>query len=353
MPGQAACFRCGSVLEAEATVEVHPPRASQWKKPFRQVRYWLRQHTSLGQAETALERTGTRSDLAAAKVMQLLDVTRKADTYSPTRDVARALIVTMGWIMFSALPGLPQIIRKRFLAVWQIWISCVMSVAFGLFLFGGTWGAISLGIGAVFHAWLGVDAAQLTKRGQKLLPRLTLAMGLAIIWVCFLYYGVRVTLLRSIYIEPAAVAVPAQQVEIGDDLLCRRFRPDSPPLERGDMVLVRSEGGRSVTQLIGLPGETVGVSADHFVVNGQVLDPDQYPVQDWNSERRGPRPLRDNEYFVRMRYSMDLQGRRGRRVRHVGIVERELVIGREDILGYAVMRWLPLPRRGFLSEDTE
>jgi len=352
MPGQTACFRCGSVLDSSAVGgDVRPPRAPKWKMPLRRVHYWLRRRTSLSKIEDAADKAVAKASMATGDGTDLLGMARRYRGSSPWGDVRRLLGRTAGWIVVSSIPGLAHLIQKRFLTIFQLWFSWLASLATGLFLFGGAMGAISLGMAVVIHAWIAADAARLVQRIRRVLPRLIFGVGAAVVWVCIVYWGARVTLLRSILGGKSIVAVPQREVEMGDYLLCRRYNEDSPPPRRGDLLLIRFAGGRGVTQAIGLPGETVRVVNQRFVVDGAPLDPKQYPVMDWRQDRqldlRAPGRLGEGEYFVRMRYIVEMRGRGYRR--RVGFAERGHVARRDDILGRAFMRWLPLRRRGRLD----
>jgi len=374
MPGRAACFRCGSVLDGTAvTVDVHPPRAPRWVKPFRRMHYWLRRHTALKKIEEAADKAVARASTVAGDKLDLLGMARASRRLSPWGDIRKLSAQTFGWMALSALPGLPQLIQKRFRLIFQLWVSWLISLASGLFFFGRGWfGATSLGIAVVLHAWIAADAALLLKRLKRILPRIV-GLGIAIAWVCVVYWGVRVMVLRSIVGGESLLTLTQQRVEVHDYLLCWRLASDPVPLRRGDLVLVnlpheirrlvrvrvpgRRHGRgrmeipeiRGVGQLIGLPGENVQVAEGRFSVNGEELDPERYQVPGWLQDRKVAISLGIDEYFVKMGTEVRLQGH----YRLEEIVRLTLVVRQEAIRGRAFMRWSPLKRRGFLSRESE
>jgi len=348
MPGLTVCFRCGSLLEnADVAVEVHPPRAAKWKKPFRRIHRWLRRRTALSTIEIAAERAVSRANMVADDGLRLFGIARRDRRLSPWPDVRILLTETFGGLLLSVLPGLVQLIQQRFKSVRILWLSWFSSLAMGLFFVGrGSLGAISLGMALVLHAWIAADAALLLERLKGMVLRLA-AVGVAAVWVFVVYWGVRVTVLGGIIGGEALVDVPHYRVTTNDYLLCRRLKEGAPSLRRGDLVALSVPSGTGVGQVVALPGEIVKVEKDRFTVNRRELDPAEFKVPRWLRKQKVSLPLGREEYFVRMGYNVELRGR----YQLEELVRRTLVVKRSAIRGRAFMRWMPVRRRGFLKEN--
>lgn len=363
MPGQKTCFRCASVLDGSgAAVDVNPPRAPRWKKPLRRMHHWLRRRTVLGQIERAAEETSLEARLAVGEKPPYAGGPLHDVGDSVVSEAGKFVMGTIPWVLVSTLPGAAHLIQGRFLGILP-WLGAWFWTLFmGLFFFSPqAVPVIMLGVAVIFHAWVAADAALVMKRLKHMGPRL-MALAAIALWIILVYSGVRATVLRGIVSGISIVNLPAQKVEFGDYLLCRELTPSSPPLARGDLVLMRFEGGRAVTQIVGLPGEGVTFEKDRLLVNGTPLDPERFPTGDWRPampQVRG-RPqapsgaLKGEEYFVRMRYSLrarEYGGYGSGTVR--GRYEGPMVVTRDAIEARAFMRWMPLKRRGSLGDDED
>ena len=367
MPGQAACFRCGSLLEAKAgAVEVHPPRAPAWKKPFRRVARRLRQYGAARKAERFAQGAADRTAGLAFGHARLPDLSRSGDA-PYWRELGRALRDAAVALMLSIVPGLAHAVRHQFGAICLYVISWFLSLALGIFYFGRSLGSASIASAFVLHAWIAMDAVVATKRFKEKMTALArigwrlfgIALGVFLLYWAYAY----VQGVIGLTVGDADVAVPAQQVELGDSILCRFLAEDQelPPLKRGDLVLVRArelyfgdgmagrpgrEVGETVGQLIALPGDQLALTKDGFAVNGRALDILKFPVPASLRGQSARLTLGKDGYFVTMEWQMAGHG--------VGIggdtVARACVCRRQDVLARGWMRWYPLRKRGFLEE---
>jgi hypothetical protein len=101
-----------------------------------------------------------------------------------------------------------------------------------------------------------------------------------------------------------------------------------------------------MVQIVGLPGERVQIENDTFIVNGQELDSEKYPVPRWLRGRRVSANVGDDSYFISCQYSVRAHGRQLTNAN----IHDICLIRSSNIEARAFMRWLPLSRRGFLRE---
>jgi type IV secretory pathway protease TraF len=369
MPGQAACFRCGSLLAAKAgAVEVHPPRAPGWRKPFRRIARWMRHVSAARSAEGFAKRAAHRTALTFGRtdspgLSRSERVSHWADLRSALHEAAVALLL-------SIVPGLAHALRHQFGTIYLYVISWFVSLVMGVLFYGESLGAASMASAFVLHAWIAMDAVVATKRFKdKMTASAKVGWRLAgIVVLVILLYGTYKEMEHVVgfTVAVADVAVPADQVEPGDSILCRFLptRAEPPLLKRGDLVLVGvNESGANfdigpgvyheylndlVGQLIALPGEQVAWTQNGFVVNGRALDPLKFPVPAWLRRQSDSRALGKNQYFVTMEWRMQGEGHGYGGV--ADVIALTCVYGRRDLLARGVMRWLPMRKRGFLEE---
>jgi hypothetical protein len=366
MPGQAACFRCGSLLEAKAgAVEVHPPRAPAWKKPFRQVARRMRRYSALRAAEGLARRSGDRTASAFGRLG--LPGPSRAANEPRWRELWLALHDAAVALALSIVPGLAHALRHQFGAISSYVISWLVSLVMGILFFGQSLGAASMACAFVLHAWIAMDAVVATKRFKDQMTALE-KVGWRLCGIGFLVillyaaYG-QVQRVVGFTVGVAGVTVPEDRVARGDVILCHFLPADLEPLtlKRGDLVLVHvrellaadggtgmpgSYAGEMVGQLIALPGDRVGVTQAGFIVNGSALDVRQFPLSASLRGQSASLGLGKDEYFVTMEWRAQVHGVQ---------VTPEVAAGncvyrREDVLARGVMRWSPFWKRGFLKE---
>jgi hypothetical protein len=166
--------------------------------------------------------------------------------------------------------------------------------------------------------------------------------------------------LRSGY---TALNLPYQNVQRSDYLFAWRDNVSEHPLRRGSIVLSRlaairvgrryvsrsREGGIMFVQIVGLPGESIQVRNDVYVIDGQPLDTEKYPVPRWLQERDFLITIPPDSYFISSEYSFRGGGRGQIRENHI---RTACLISFDAVRAKAFMRWLPVLRRGFI-EDIE
>jgi hypothetical protein len=325
MPGQSKCIKCGSILgNAKTVVEVYPPRMARWKKPFRFVARWMR-----------------RQRLSPEEAIRLR-------TPNWVRIVSKDAVLGL---FLSIVPGLAQIIQKRFGQVrWHCvaWLALVLT---GLFLYGGTVGFCLLGLAIGLHTWIAVHplVKELSRFHWKLLVTVSVLMALVLI-----YRAVPGIALPGISGGHTSLTIPYHEVRRGDYLLARRSRASREFIRHGSLVLAHLRGRSArrsfaenamIVEVIALPGETVEIDNDVFVIDGQVRDPEKYPVPEWLQGRELSVNIGDDRYFVSAEYTVYA---RGRQLASADIIAA-CVIGQNDIEAQAFVRWLPLSRRGFIK----
>jgi len=351
MPGQKTCFRCGSVLEdSQTVVEVHPPRAPAWKKPFRRFTRRMRRVRALRRVESA-------ANGVASATFDALGLRQTPGAESPWPDVRRVTGEVIGGLIASAIPGLAHILQGRFREIRYYCAAWLVLMAGGMWFYGPGIGTTLLALAIVVHAWIAADGALLLKLVKRLAFYL---MSIAALSAgVFLLYGfLNNLLLGGMDSGLAGIKVPFHEIELRDRILCRRFSYDLSRLRRGDMVLVgdvRAFGGRrlfsaarrsgeAVGQVVGLPGDLVQIKDRAFAVNGDSLDVEQYPVPHWLLAASVNEGLNEGEYFVTMEYTG------GGAVRQ--LVRRVCVMRRDRLRARGFMLWLPVRRRHVL-EDVE
>jgi hypothetical protein len=326
MPGESRCFRCGSALEgATIAVDVHPPRMARWKGPLRSILRWIRRHITLPEVKVP----------AFLKIMS-----------------GNAL----AGVILSIIPGFAHLIAGRFREV-RWWVLCWIAVLFvGMFFYGGGIGLLFLGFAVGIHSWIAFNHA-LMKEHIETNQHLTDFVMLLVLYG-LVYFGVRVTVLRDFVLGFSSRTIPYQNVQQGDIMLARHSRARPDFLKRGSFVLVPlrdiGEGqrrtwwrirGEMVAQVVAVGGETVDIN-DAFVVNGRSLDEEHFPVPRWLQRRIEPIYVPKDSYFINVEYNV-----RGNMGVNADIAKMACVIEGSQIEAAAVMRWLPISRRGFLKAE--
>jgi len=408
MPGQTSCFRCGSVLESGGVaVDVHPPRAARWKRPFRNARRWIRRHSP---TFYTVERVAGTSSAAIVRMGW--------DTLADWVDEARALARPGFYLLLSIVPGLGHVVQGRFREVRWYCLGWFMALAACLLLYRTSIGLFFYGATIGLHAYIAIHAARLLRLADDLSPSLAAVVILMACVVGFfmlfqvvsfgspifllvvvamlswggLVIGVPVyvasrdteafqrvlrflprvaavlVVLLSVWGLYAAVAdlllggltggytalnIPYQNVRSGDYLLARRSLAMVERLPRGALVLVPVGRLYDIGTLRRagetMIGQIVGLPGETvqierlFRVDSVELDAQRYPVPGWLSARRLTVNVPENSYFVSCEYKA------------IGgvtpaAVQAACVVPQSNIEARAFMRWNPVWRRGFLKE---
>jgi hypothetical protein len=325
MPGESRCFRCGSALgDAAIAVDVHPPRMARWKRPIRLV---LRRFRRLNIAPESLPKVPAFLKIMSGKAL--------------------------AGIFLSIVPGLAHLVEGRFREV-RWWVPAWFVVLLvGMFFYSGSIGLLFLGFAVGLHSWIAFNHALMKEHIETNQHLGDFVMLL--VMAGLMYWGVRATVLGDFVFGFSSRTIPYQNVQTGDIMLARRSRAQPNLLKRGSFVLVplREVGGRRtwgvegemVAQVVAVGGETVDIN-NAFVVNGQPLDEKHFPVPQWL--RRNIRQIQvpEGSYFINVEYNIQ-----GNAAMNTALIGRACVIPGSQIEAAAVMRWLPLSRRGFLKAE--
>ncbi|MBE0534828.1 MAG: hypothetical protein IH624_04100 [Phycisphaerae bacterium] len=328
MPGQTACFQCGSLLSAESMdIKVEPPRMALWKKPWR---WFMRQ-------------------VRATRIIPH----PKAGWRVP--GWCHAFGIGLLGVLLSVVPGLAHVVRKRFRSV-GLYLALWGAFVFGLFFFyGGFWGMVFLGLAVAMHAWIAVHAG-LLEEVSALRYRL-LALALIAVVLAVLYREVGRWVLQDITGGHVTHPVAFHRVREGDFVLVRRSLACEGHLTRGSLVLAPmaavygqySRGARGViAQIVALPGETLTVEevpggGACFAIGGERLEIDRYPVPEWLTMKGLSVTVPKDHFFLSTAF-------RTRGAYGAADVARACVVPAAGIEAKAFMRWLPVWRRGFVRE---
>jgi len=333
MPGQTKCFQCGSILDSkDVTVDVHPPRMASWKKPFRDVARWARRWRMLPSGSLA-ERSARRPKMNPADYACL-------------------------WgLVLSIVPGLAHLIHRRFREIRWFFLGWFLALSIGVFLYATNIGLILVGLAIAFHAWIIVQHSlmkQLRNFGEKLGVLLVVLILLVLI-----YRFTPRLIVPELTGGYTTLNLPSQNIQYGDYLLAWRDEVSEHPLPRGSLVLTQlvyrgnprrlnlrraRRRGNMIVQIVGLPGEMVQIRDNTFIIEGQPLDREKYPVPQWLQESSFSGKVPPDSYFISSEYDL----RRGRL--REGSIRRACIYHFDAVRAKAFMRWLPLSRRGFIEE---
>lgn len=325
LPGQTACFRCGSALVAEATVDVHPPRATAWSKRADGVRRRLRRVFRID----AMEKTPVPAAVSWS---------------------GHVLV----YLVLAPVPGLLQLYQGRFREVWFWSVAWLFLILGAGYLYGLSAGLFLIGLAAGLHGWLVGRAWGVIHPNDDLSGRLGGVVGMVLL-AAVLYWLVGREVASRFTGGYSPLAVPGVQVEAGDYLVGRPISAAPKDLARGSFVVYRSPDvdqwrrpfrftpETTVGQVIGRPGETVTLDNGTFLVNGRRLDFRDYPVPRWLWSTDESFSVPRGCYFISAAYHLTLAP--GVRLMR-NIIEPRCLIHAERIQSRLTYRWLPVGRRG-------
>ncbi|MFH1372040.1 MAG: hypothetical protein ABII09_12250 [Planctomycetota bacterium] len=326
VPGESRCFKCGSVLSGQSVaVDIHPPRMGKLAGPFRAVFRWFRFRRVLPDT--------------------------KISTHIPAFLKIMSGDAFLG-VILSIIPGLAHYAEGRLREVRWLVLGWFLLLSAGMFFYGSSFGWLMLGFAIGLHGWIAFRHKLLNEIGEMNKKMYMLAMLLVAFG--FLYWGIRRVAFRDFVWGYANAGIPYQNIQSGDCLLGRRSRArEEDVLPRGSLVFGRFRelrGGRggpdrrynTIGQIVALPGETIEIKGGKFIVNGQILDSDKFPVPGWLSGIQLSATIPFDSYFVSTVYRVTGANMPGDMIRDACILPKG------DIEALAVMRWFPLERRGFL-----
>lgn len=254
MPGLTSCMRCNATLTVAAPINVHPPRAG-WLRIFRPIRYRL---------NAFMESISTSGDWVAEKIS------------IPIFMVGLNLILAI----LSVVPGLGHLLSRRLKQVRWLWPAWLLCLAGGIYLFGGQWGSVLIGVAVSLHVWIISDAGRIRESCDTLLARI-LIMLLLFLLVGMYGYGGLYHRLEHNYFKLISIntAVKSDGLQKGDLLLIGLNAYQTLTPRRGDVILyqahghagagqhfmpgaVNVQGGESLGKIIGEPGEKLLIQGD-------------------------------------------------------------------------------------------
>jgi signal peptidase I len=134
------------------------------------------------------------------------------------------------------------------------------------------------------------ESAPLQRELRSWTRDLTVALGLAIVVMIFLYQPVKV---EGTSMNPLL----SDQERIFINKFVYRFEP----IERGDVIVFWYPLDRSksfIKRVVGLPGETIEIRSGHLYVDGQELPYQYVPAGYLDGSNYAPRQIPVDNYFV-------------------------------------------------------
>jgi hypothetical protein len=331
IPGQQRCLRCGAVLQAGAIAgSVNPPRMASWKRPLRTILRWLRIHAALPEAP----------NIRKVRVPAYMKIMSEDAFFG---------------VILSIIPGLAHYIDGKFREIRWLVLGWFLTLLTGVFFYGGAMGFLFLGFAVSLHGWIAFNYAMSKERDDTLGRFKTL--GFLLVAFALFYWGVRTFAFRDFVFSYSNLTIPYQKVEQGDLLLNLRSRVLPDTLTRGAIVLGNFQeiyGGhaghrryQTTGQVIALPGEMIQIANGQFFVNSSSLDAEKFPVPKWLSGVSMRTIIPEDSWFISVSYQVHGHGT------HLtdNMINTACVQKQDDIIAVAVMRWLPVSRRGFLRID--
>jgi type IV secretory pathway protease TraF len=264
MPGVPNCGRCGAVLNlAKATVEVYPPRAKRWIKPWRRYFYFITRRQFIPRGWVANWDKAIRTRVSA--------VTRN--------------MIPWDLLLRIFVPGWPQLYLGRKLQGRIFFWGYLACLPLGLLYAGTVIGGLLLGLAISLHASSIADLviAHADNRESRLLYSIAcLSLVALVLYIPAVELIVRVAM-------PQQFIMDSPPFQAGDVIIYNpsAYRHAAPQV--GDMVLYRlpyarfygqREGHRNVIydftgqtvvgRLIAGPGQKITVEKGRLMVNGEL-----------------------------------------------------------------------------------
>jgi hypothetical protein len=258
-------------------------------------------------------------------------------------------------LVISIIPGLAHVAKGRFREIRLLWLLWLVLLCFGLFLYGSAVGFVCIGLAIGLHAWIAIQFG-LFKEIAGFIEKIVVVSTVVVV-LTVLYWAAARILFYGYAGGHTSLTIPQRDISAGDFLLVRRTR-GLRQFPRGTLVLIRPEGFRNanrvglggqeqmVGQVVGCPGEQIGIVKTCFVVESHALDPARFPVPQWLQGRVARFFVPADSYFVTTEYTVR---RQGRATLTNQMIADACLINSENIRGEAFMRWWPLSRRGFIE----
>jgi len=322
-------LKCGSTLEIKsAAINIYPPRMPKWKKPFRDVMRSMRKGKVAPQIDA-------KSHLSP----------RLKEFFSDS----------VSGLLLSIIPGFAHCLQNRFKEIRWYFLAWLILLLSGLFLYGSAAGYICFGLAIGVHAAIALQYGilkDLSNISEKVVMIILVLIGLT-----FLYrFTPRMPFLNFTG-GHSSLTIPYYNVEAGDYLLARGGFNEKDILPRGSLILIHpatlTGRGRIVTrgndttigEIVGLANEKLQIANDVFIIDGQQLDAERYPVPQWLSKVNFSTTIPDNSFFVSVQYNVrahDMQ-------LGASHIKQVCLVKAGDIEAKAFMRWWPLSKRGFIN----
>ena len=251
----------------------------------------------------------------------------------------------------SFIPGLAHLIQKRFHTIrWWV-LSWAILLPMSLFMFGSSVGMFLLGLAIGVHVWIAVHSALLREHNE--LHHRVIGYLIILGFYFFAYHGLGSLIFYNIPGGYSVVDSPASKIHHGDFMLGRRSQIQEEYLTRGSFVLAhlsnvggnlfRQSDDLAYVQIVGLPGDIVAIENGSYLINGEIVDGEQFPVPNWIKRYVFSKSVPNSSYFISANY----QGAGYDQTMAVNVC----IIPQNQIEAKAFMRWIPLSRRGFIRES--
>jgi type IV secretory pathway protease TraF len=261
------------------------------------------------------------------------------------------------WLFLSIIPGLGHSAQGRFKEIrLYFWGWLVLFLA-GLFFYGSSVGFILLGLAIGLHACIALQSG-IIRDFDSLNGKIRVSVFVLLILAFIYWFTPRAFLVGG----PAGLTIPYHNIEAGDYLFGWHHFDRTVPLPRGTLVLIyparlfaghpnNVRGMRShvavFAEVVGIAGEKLQIDDDTFIIDGQKLDMEKYPVPQWLRNRNISAIIPEGSYFLNVLYDVRDHG--------VGVnssvILRACLVKRGDIEAKAFLCWWPLSRRGFIKVD--
>jgi len=257
-------------------------------------------------------------------------------------------------LILSIVPGLAHFIEGRFREVRWFVLGWLLALLGGIFFYGGTLGFSLLGLAVGLHGWVAFNHSLVREEAEPQKKGLDYMALLVVIGL--LYWGIRGTAFRDFTFGYTNLTIPYQNIQSGDLLLARRSAVAGDVPSRGALAigsfkqLYNNYGpasGRTyvmIGQIVALPGEKIEITGGQFLIDNQPLDAEKFPVPKWLYGQHLSTTIPTDSCFVSIAYNVAGHG--------VALTDKMIfgvcILQKNDIEAIAVMRWLPVSRRGSL-----
>jgi len=258
-------------------------------------------------------------------------------------------------LFLSIIPGLAHWMQNRFREIRLYFLAWLILLLSGLFLYGSAAGFICFGLAIGVHAAIALRYGiikDLANLSEKIVTIILVLIGLT-----FLYRFIPRMPFLNFDGGYSSLTIPYYNVEAGDYLLARGGLDEKALLPRGSLVLIHpatfgsyrrivARGNDTIIgEIVGLAGEKVQITDGVFIVDGRLLDVEQYPVPMWLRNHTFSDTIPNDSYFVSSRYNVRAHGI----ALNASHISQVCTVHTSDIEAKAFMSWWPLSRRGFLK----